>query len=123
MTNLDSTECCSDNGGQCEACGRRRPITIATINTPLGVVCVARCSNCHDDNERPPSLTPVALIVRVQRHCSHLGIGRDAMDRALRESSRNDRPAFAVVSSNPLRRGNTSRGAAVATARDPSSAW
>lgn len=68
---VDDTSACPDNGGQCEACGRRPAVT-AAVRTPSGVCCVARCAQCSAGGEMPPGWCSAAEGDRAARHTRHL---------------------------------------------------
>lgn len=92
MVNLNDTTDCPDNGGQCEACGRR-PARADAVATLYGTCCVARCPQCSEAGEVPPAWldngdalrTDVAK--RVLRHCVHLRIHPEEMSLAMMDDA------------------------------------
>jgi hypothetical protein len=82
MLNLDDTSACPDNGGQCEACGRR-PAQVATHTTPAGVCCLARCEECSGNGILPALWSAPQIADRVAAHAHHPPVGAQTQPATL----------------------------------------
>jgi hypothetical protein len=66
----------------CESCCTRADLSVATCNTPLGVLCVTLCRRCRESGKRP-RWSGTRGADRINQHCHHLGIERATMSAVL----------------------------------------
>jgi hypothetical protein len=62
----------------CESCPDHHDLTVETVETLGGVLCVTLCRPCWQGRSLPDWSAPAAAQ-RVCQHCQHLGISRDDM--------------------------------------------
>jgi hypothetical protein len=74
--NIDDTSDCPVAAG-CESCGSKDGLAIVTLDSTMGVFCVTICPSCAEDPHYIPSISPNVAVVRVGRHCDHVGIDLD----------------------------------------------
>ena len=78
---LDDTTRCPVRS-ECDCCGARAELAVATADSPMGVLCLTLCEPCADECAVP--LLPVGALARmVGAHCTHLGCDLDEMAAAL----------------------------------------
>lgn len=85
MTSIDlfDTSNCP-RGSRCERCGdSTAEHVVATMETPVGVLCLTLCPVCARAGEGPRLKLPTAARL-VGDHCMHLGIDVDQMAEQLR---------------------------------------
>ena len=63
---------------RCDVCARQGDLTIGTVVTVCGVLCLSRCRSCAGSG-RLPKLTNARALSLSMRHCAHLGIDYDTM--------------------------------------------
>lgn len=80
---LDNVSQCP-SGNTCAGCGNDVELNIVTIGASLGVFCLTLCVFCVQFKELP-RFPPTRVVDAVLRHCGHLGITADEMDRAMKE--------------------------------------
>ena len=83
MVRLESTRGCP-LGRLCESCGTGLDLGVATLDCPVGELCMPLCGECVA-TARIPSVGAGTAVSMVLRHCAHLGIDLDQMAATLEQ--------------------------------------
>lgn len=75
---------------QCATCAGTNDLSVATAETPVGVLCLTLCRVCVDDGERLPVMSFPRAIDLSLLHCGHLGIDADEMARLMEQGGEHD---------------------------------
>lgn len=84
---LDDTANCP-KAAACASCGATEDLEVATVGTPVGVLCATVCASCSDGGRAPRPAGWGAAIDAVFAHCIHLGIDADEMSALVADEER-----------------------------------
>lgn len=72
----DNTNC--PVGDVCHACGDKSNLSVATFDTPVGVICMTVCDPCwRTGGVSRVHIHPITATHMVLAHCEHLDIDLD----------------------------------------------